>query len=68
VAHTDSGCLVYIHLTRTSYAEAIRRGRLLLDGPPQLTRALPTWLRHSPFAGATPGTSEARRRETSAQP
>jgi hypothetical protein len=25
VAHTDSGCLVDIHLTRTSYAEAIRR-------------------------------------------
>ncbi len=68
VAHTDSGCLVDIHLTRTSYAEAIRRGRLLLAGPPQLTRAFPTWIRHSPFAGATPGTAEARRLETSAQP
>ena len=68
VVHTDSGCLVDIHLTRTSYAEAIRRGRLVLAGPPQLTRAFPTWIRHSPFAGATPGTAEARRRETSAQP
>jgi hypothetical protein len=46
----------------------IRQGRLLLDGPPQLTRAFPTWIRHSPFAGATPGTAEARRRGTSAQP
>jgi hypothetical protein len=31
----------------------IRQGRLLLDGPPELTRAFPTWIRHSPFAGAT---------------
>ena len=68
VVHTDSGCLVDIHLTRTTYAEAIRQGRLLLAGPPELTRAFPTWIRHSPFAGATPGTAEARRRETSAQP
>jgi hypothetical protein len=58
VAHTDSGCLVDIHLTRTSYAEAIREGRLLLAGPPQLTRTFPTRIRHSPFAGATPGTAE----------
>ena len=68
MANTDSGCPVHIHLTRTSYAEAIRRGRLLLAGPPQLIRAFPTWIRHSPFAGVTPGTAEARRRETSAQP
>ena len=37
-----------------SYAE-IRQGRLLLDGPPQLTRAFPTWIRHSPFAGGDAG-------------
>ncbi len=67
VAHTDSDCLVDIHLTRTSYAEAIRRGRLLLAGPPTLTRAVPTRMRPTPFAGATLGTAGARRIESSSQ-
>ena len=54
---------VDIHLTRTSYAEAIREGRLLLAGSLKLTRTFPTRIRHSPFAGATPGNRRARRRE-----
>lgn len=50
VAHTDAACLVDIHLSRTSYAEAVRTGRLVLDGAPALTRAFTTWIRPSPFA------------------
>ena len=49
----------YIHLTRTSYADAVRSGRLVLDGPRSLARAFPTWIRPSPFAAATPGTAAA---------
>jgi DNA-binding HxlR family transcriptional regulator len=54
VAHTDSSCLVDIHLTRTTYAEAIRNGRLVLDGAPGLVRAFTTWIRRSPFAQEPP--------------
>ncbi|GAA1272277.1 winged helix-turn-helix transcriptional regulator [Pseudonocardia aurantiaca] len=50
VAHADAACLVDIHLSRTSYAEAVRTGRLVLDGAPALTRAFTTWIRPSPFA------------------
>jgi DNA-binding HxlR family transcriptional regulator len=50
VARTDSACLVDIHLTRTSYAEAVGSGRLELDGPRPLARAFTTWIRPSPFA------------------
>lgn len=59
VARTDAACLVDIHLTRTSYADAVRSGRLVLDGPRSLARAFPTWIRPSPFAAATPGTAAA---------
>jgi DNA-binding HxlR family transcriptional regulator len=59
IAWTDSACLVDIHLTRTSYAEAVRSERLVLDGPSPLTRAFPSWIRQSPFAAATPGTAAA---------
>lgn len=57
VARTDSACLVDIHLTRTSYTEAVRDGRLVLDGPTPLARAFTTWIRQSPFAAMTPGTA-----------
>lgn len=60
VARTDSACLVDIHLTRTSYADAIRSGRLVLEGPASLTRAFTTWIRPSPFAASTPGTAAER--------
>jgi DNA-binding HxlR family transcriptional regulator len=56
VARTDAACLVDLHLTRTNYPEAIRCGRLVLDGPPALARELPTWIRRSPFAVQVPGT------------
>lgn len=60
VARTDSACLVDIHLTRTSYTEAVRDGRLVLDGPTPLARAFTTWIRRSPFAAMTPGTAAER--------
>jgi DNA-binding HxlR family transcriptional regulator len=50
VVHTDTACLVDIHLTRTSYANAARSGRLELDGPPGLARDFLTWIRPSPYA------------------
>ena len=59
VARTDSACLVDIHLTRITYPEALRSGRLELDGPISLTREFITWIRHSPFAGYTPGAAAA---------
>jgi hypothetical protein len=65
VARTDTACLVDIHLTRTSYPEAIRSGRLELAGPSSLTRAFTTWIRHSPFAAHVPGTAAAERAATS---
>jgi DNA-binding HxlR family transcriptional regulator len=55
VVHTDSACLVDVHLTRTSYGEAVRSGRLVLDGPPALARELLSWVRTSPFAQHVPG-------------
>ena len=61
VARTDTGCLVDIHLTRTSYPEALRSGRLELTGPTSLTNAFTTWISHSPFAAYVPGTAAAER-------
>jgi DNA-binding HxlR family transcriptional regulator len=50
VARTDAACLIDIHLKRTSYREAMRNGRLSLDGPPQLVGAFITSIRPSPYA------------------
>ena len=54
VACTDSATLVDIHLTRITYAQAVRTGRLTLSGPPGLARAVVTWFRPSPFAPYLP--------------
>ena len=61
VARTDAACLIDIHLRRTSYREALRTGRLALDGPPQLTGAFMTWIRPSPYAGVAAAPSARRR-------
>ena len=34
----------------TDFADAVRRGDLIVQGPPRLVRALPTWFLQSPFA------------------
>jgi DNA-binding HxlR family transcriptional regulator len=54
VACTDGATLVDIHLTRTTWAEAVRSGRLTLAGPPALGRELLGWIRPSPFAPYLP--------------
>jgi len=54
VVRTDTGCLVDLHLERTSYAVAVREGRLALEGPTALTRQFRSWFRASPFAPFVP--------------
>lgn len=54
LCRTDAATLVNLHLRRTTYTEALRSGRLALEGPPALTRAFRTWFRTSPFADRTP--------------
>jgi len=54
IARTDAACLIDIHLKRTSYQEALRSGRLCLEGPRQLTEAFLTWVRPSPYADIVP--------------
>jgi DNA-binding HxlR family transcriptional regulator len=54
IARTDSACLIDIHLKRTTYRQALRDGRLVLAGPPDLTRGFLTWIRPSPYAAITP--------------
>jgi DNA-binding HxlR family transcriptional regulator len=60
VARTDAACLVDVHLTRITWDDALRSGRLVFDGPPGLARDVTTWIRSSPFAASTPGTAAAR--------
>src|ERR1700730_14361328 len=53
IARTDAACVSDPPLKRPSYREALRTGRLSLDGPPQLTGAFMTWIRPSPYADIT---------------
>jgi len=50
VCRTEGACLVDLHLKRITYSDAIRTGRLTLDGSATLIRQFPTWFRTSPFA------------------
>jgi DNA-binding HxlR family transcriptional regulator len=52
IARTDAACLIDIHFKRVSYTGALRSGRLVLAGPPELTKAFTTWIRPSPYADA----------------
>ncbi len=52
VITTDSETLVNWHLRKVSYAEALRRQLIEVDGPRPLADAFPTWIRPSPFARA----------------
>lgn len=51
---TDLASLVDIHLRRTTYAEALRDGRLTIEGPPALARQVLSWIRPSPYADVLP--------------
>ena len=61
IARTDAACLIDIHLKRTSYSEALRSGRLSLEGPRQLTEAFMTWIQPSPYAEIVPAGNHAAR-------
>lgn len=50
VVRTDAATLVALHLRQTTYDDAVRRGRLSLDGPRELVRGFRTWFLASPFA------------------
>jgi len=63
IARTDAACLIDIHLKRTSYDEALRSGRLALEGPPKLTAAFTTWIRPSPYADIVPARPMDRARD-----
>jgi DNA-binding HxlR family transcriptional regulator len=54
VCQTDASCLIDLHLKKTTYARAMRAGRLTLTGPLNLTRGFPEWFRTSPFAEHVP--------------
>jgi DNA-binding HxlR family transcriptional regulator len=54
LCETDAGTLVDLHLRRATYHEAIRTGRLRLQGAPQLERRFVKWFRTSPFADYVP--------------
>jgi hypothetical protein len=51
---TDSRTLVDLHLRVTTFAEAVRHGRLVVEGAPALARGFSTWFRASPFAEFRP--------------
>jgi hypothetical protein len=46
----ESQALVEWHLGRLEWGQAVRSGRIVVDGPPRLARALPTWSRRSGWA------------------
>ena len=56
VCRIDAKTLVDLHLRRITYADALRSGRLELDGPPAYSRLFGTWFRSSPFADNLPTT------------
>jgi DNA-binding HxlR family transcriptional regulator len=58
IARTDSACLIDVHLKRTTYRQAIRSGRLVLSGPPKLTRDFVKWIRPSPYADVAPASAD----------
>lgn len=51
---TDVASLVDIHLRRTTYAEALRSGRLVVEGPRGLAHQVLSWIRPSPYADILP--------------
>jgi DNA-binding HxlR family transcriptional regulator len=59
---TDSRTLVDLHLRHCTYPQAVRAGRLRLDGPPDLQRRFVHWFRASPFADYLPEPSSAPQR------
>lgn len=59
VCDTDAAALVDLHLRRLTYSDAIRAGRLRLEGPADLRRGFSRWFKTSPFADHLPERAEA---------
>lgn len=57
VVRTDTSTLVALHLEQLSYDEAVRAGRLRVEGRPVLARQFRSWFRTSPFAPYLPEVS-----------
>jgi DNA-binding HxlR family transcriptional regulator len=47
---SDEHALAAVLLGRATYAEAVRSGKIVLDGPPRLIRDFPSWLGVTRFA------------------
>lgn len=47
------------HMGCVDWRDAVRAGRIRVDGPVRLARAFPTWNRLSHFAGVQPVASSA---------
>jgi DNA-binding HxlR family transcriptional regulator len=54
VVEAESMALAEWHLGRLDWDEAVRSGRIRVDGPRRLGRTLPNWNRRSAFAGVPP--------------
>lgn len=59
VLHSDAETLVALHLRRITHGQAMRAGRLQLDGPPELAEQVLSWIRPSPYADVTPARRSA---------
>jgi DNA-binding HxlR family transcriptional regulator len=62
IVETDSETMTEWNLRRITFREALRAGRLRVEGPPALVRALPTWLQPSPFAHVSSAAASDQRR------
>jgi DNA-binding HxlR family transcriptional regulator len=51
VLHADLSLFYRVWLGAADYAVERREGRIVIDGPPALARALPGWFKWSPMAG-----------------
>jgi DNA-binding MarR family transcriptional regulator len=47
----DSEAFTHWHVGRMSWGTALRSGRVVVNGPPSLARALPTWNERAPREG-----------------
>ena len=57
VVESESLALAEWHLGRVSWNDALRAGRIRVEGPRGLSRMLPTWNRRSAFADVEPARS-----------
>lgn len=63
VVDTDCQTLVDYNTRRLTWSQAVRAGRLSVEGSTRLVRALPGWIQPSPFAHIEPTEPAAVRRE-----